>query len=171
MRDSISQERVNLLHPAVRSEVAATIDKVESGFPPNMKVRIVQGLRTIKEQDALYAKGRTSPGPKVTNARGGKSFHNYGIAIDFAIMYDKDNNGSFEELSWDLLKDGDKDGRKDWDEVTVAFEAVGWEWGGRWRTFVDYPHLQRTFGYTVSQLFAKYQKKDFIAGTEYIKLG
>ena len=47
-------------------------------------VRVTQGLRTYAEQDALYAQGRTTPGPIVTNARGGQSYHNFGLAIDVA---------------------------------------------------------------------------------------
>src|SRR5688572_22238652 len=108
MRDLMSHQRAELLHPKVRQEVVETIIQVETGFPPTMKVRIVQGLRTVKEQDALFAKGRTTPGPIVTKARGGKSYHNYGLAIDFAIMYDANGDGNFEELSWSLVKDGDK---------------------------------------------------------------
>ncbi len=47
------------------------------------------GYRTFAAQDALYAKGRTMPGPKVTAAKGGESAHCYGLAIDFT--YDTDN--------------------------------------------------------------------------------
>lgn len=153
MRDKVSLDRAVLLHPKVRAEVIKIIETAEDGFPTNIKIRIVQGLRTIKEQNDLYAKGRTKPGPKVTNAKGGSSYHNYGLAIDFAIMYDKDNNGSFEELSWNTTKDGDKDGIVDWQEVVKAFKAQGWDWGGDFRTFIDYPHCQKSFGYTVKQLF------------------
>lgn len=42
----------------------------------------VQCRRTIAEQNALYAKGRTAPGGKVTNAKGGQSPHNFGMAVD-----------------------------------------------------------------------------------------
>ena len=73
MRDKVSEGRVALLHPAVRAEVKQLIEQAESGFPPYMAVRIVQGLRTIAEQDALYAQGRTKPGPIVTKAKGGSS--------------------------------------------------------------------------------------------------
>lgn len=139
MRDAISVNRVALLHPAVRDEVAAIIDTVEAQWPANMKIRVVQGLRTIDEQNALYAQGRTKPGHIVTNAKGGRSFHNFGLAIDFAIMYDKDNNGSFEVLSWDLNYDFDKDGYSDWQEVVQAFKAKGWAWGvmGEWLKVKD----------------------------------
>lgn len=170
MRDAISLERCQNLHPSVRQEVIDTITKVEQGFPPNIKVRVVQGLRTIEEQDALYAQGRTKPGKKVTNARGGKSYHNYGTAIDFAIMYDHNGDGKFEILSWDISKDADKDGKSEWMEMVDAFKAIGWQWGGEWHSIKDYPHLEKSFGYTVSQLFAKYNAKDFIPGNKYLNL-
>lgn len=170
MKDAVSFERCQKLHPDVRQEAIETLEKIELSFPPTIRVRVVQGLRTIEEQNELYAQGRTKPGKIITKARGGKSFHNWGLAIDFAILYDKDNNGSFEELSWDIQKDFDIDGKKDWDEVRTAFEAKGWEWGGRWRTFPDYPHLQKTFGYTSSQLLVRYNRNMFIDGTKYLKL-
>lgn len=169
MRDKISIQRAALLHPSVRAEVITCIDKVEAGLPQNMAVRIVQGLRTIKEQDDLYAQGRTKPGKVVTNAKGGSSFHNYGLAIDFAILTDKDGNGTFEDLSWDIRKDNDKDGVADWLEVVKVFEAAGWEWGGKWSSIKDYPHLQKTFGLTWRQLFDRYQKKEFLV-SEYVVL-
>jgi peptidoglycan L-alanyl-D-glutamate endopeptidase CwlK len=127
----------------------------------------VQGLRTIDEQNALYAQGRTKPGSIVTNAKGGSSFHNYGLAIDFAILTDKDGNGSFEDLSWDIKRDNDKDGTADWLEVVKVFEAAGWSWGGKWSSIKDYPHLEKTFGYTWRQLLEKYNSG---ATVEYVIL-
>ena len=118
----------------------------------------------------MYAQGRTKPGSIVTNAKGGSSFHNYGLAIDFAIMYDKDKNGSYEVLSWDTNYDFDKDGVKDWQEVVIPFKRLHYTWGGDWKSIKDDPHLEKTFGYTWQELFAKYTKKDFIAGTQYVKL-
>ena len=161
MRDKVSIQRAALLHPLVRAEVIQLIDKAESGFPPSMAVRIVQGLRTIEEQNELYAQGRTKPGNIVTKAKGGSSYHNYGLAIDFAILTDKDGNGSFEDLSWDIRKDNDKDGVADWLEVVKVFEAAGWEWGGKWSSLKDYPHLQKTFGLTWQTLLDRYNKGKF----------
>lgn len=47
-----------------------------------IKLRVAQATRTIAQQNALYAQGRTAPGRIVTNAKGGESYHNYGLAID-----------------------------------------------------------------------------------------
>lgn len=168
MKDKISIARAKLLHPAVRDEVVNLITEVEKGFPANIAVRIVQGLRTIQEQNILYAKGRTADGNIVTNAKGGSSYHNYGLAIDFAILIDKDGNGTYDELSWDIKKDNDKDGVADWLEVVKVFEAAGWEWGGKWSGIKDYPHLQKTFGLKWQTLFERYNKKQFIDGTNYV---
>ena len=167
MKDAISIPRVKFLHPNIRDEVSELIGKIEVNNPKFI-VRIVQGLRTIEEQNALWAQGRTISGNIVTNAKGGSSYHNYGLAIDFALVYDKDNDGHYESLSWDTNLDFDKDGVKDWQEVVSIFKVNGYEWGGSWHKIVDNPQLQKTFGYSVKQLLEKYNAKDFIPGTQYI---
>ena len=172
MRDTpITLQRVNLLHPAIRQEVLDTITQIENNsFPATVKIRIVQGLRTIEEQNELFAQGRTKPGSIVTNAKGGSSYHNYGLAFDFVLMYDKDGNGSFEALSWDINYDFDKDGSMDWQEVVKPFKALNYTWGGDFRSIPDSPHLEKTFGNNWRDLLVKYNNKDFIAGTNYVKL-
>lgn len=167
MRDKISIDRVFLLHPKIRSEVMTLIDKAEAKLP-NTAIRIVQGLRTFEEQNKLYAQGRTLPGNRVTNSKGGQSYHNYGLAIDFALLYDKDKNGNYESLSWDILKDFDKDGESDWMEVVDIFEDAGYTWGGRFQSIKDNPHLEKTFGYNWRVLLDLYNKKQFIPVTKYV---
>jgi len=50
-------------------------------------VRIISGTRTYAEQDTLYRKGRYgSTENKVTNARGGQSNHNFGMAWDIGLF-------------------------------------------------------------------------------------
>lgn len=155
MRDEISIPRVKQLHPKVRDEVAATINEIEAFWPLTVAIRIVQGLRTIEEQDALYAQGRTKPGKKVTNAKGGSSYHNYGLAFDFALMYDKDGNGSYETLSWN-----EKDPH--WKEVVKAFEAKGWFWGGNFSKLHDAPHLEKSFDHSVKALRKIYTPGEYV---------
>lgn len=161
--DSVSQQRIQLLHPKVKNEVETLINQANSQLTSHSQVRVVQGLRTIAEQNALYAQGRTTPGSKVTNAKGGQSFHNYGLAFDFALLIDG------KEISWDLKKDWDGDKIADWMEVVSVFRKAGWEWGGTWK-FTDNPHFQKVFGYTVKQLLVKYNAKDFIPGTTYVNI-
>ena len=170
MKDKISQDRVKLLHPKVRDEVKLLIERAEYGLPDNMAVRIVQGLRTIEEQNALYAQGRTKPGPIVTKAKGGSSYHNYGLAIDFALVTDANGDGKYDDLSWDIRRDSDKDGTADWLEVVKVFEEAGWSWGGKWASLKDNPHLEKTFGNNWRVLLDRYNNKEFIPGTNYVRL-
>jgi peptidoglycan L-alanyl-D-glutamate endopeptidase CwlK len=170
MRHKKSEERVALLHPKIRDEVKALIEKAELELPQKVAIAVPQGLRTIDEQNALYAQGRTKPGSIVTNARGGSSYHNYGLAFDFCIVIDTDSNGVYDETSWDIKKDNDKDGTADWLEVVKVFEAAGYEWGGKWSSIKDYPHLQKTFGYTWGALLKLYNSNLFIPGTKYVKI-
>jgi len=45
-------------------------------------LRITSDFRTIKEQNEIYQQGRTVNGHIITEAPGGKSIHNFGLAID-----------------------------------------------------------------------------------------
>lgn len=170
MRHSKSEQRVKLLHPKIRDEVKSLVEKAELSLPRDVAIAIPQGLRTIDEQDALYAQGRTKPGSIVTNARGGSSYHNYGLAFDFCLVLDTNRDGVYDYTSWDIKKDNDRDGIADWLEVVKVFENAGWEWGGKWSSIKDYPHLQKTFGYTWQQLLEKYNNRDFIPQTKYVNL-
>lgn len=169
MRDRVSIERLNKLHPKVRQEAQALIEKAESGLPSYLAIRVVQGYRTFAEQDILYnqpwdKKDNDGDGKidekdeHVTNAKPGSSYHNYGLAIDFAILYDKDRNGTYETLSWDTVKDDDKDGISDWKEIAEVFKSAGWVWGGNFKSIVDMPHVERSFGRTWQSLLALKQR-------------
>lgn len=171
MRDAkVSLPRINLLHPMVRDEVVDLIEVCEKLLGAKTAVRIIQGLRTFAEQDALYAQGRTKPGTIVTQARAGESYHCFGVAIDYALLYDKDNSGTFETLSWSTVADFNKDGKKDWTQVANLFKDFDWVWGGNFKTFKDYPHLEKNFGYSCKELLAKYNNKAFIPGTTYVHI-
>lgn len=124
------------LHPIVRE---ATEKLIEVCKEKGIDIIIAQAYRSIAEQNALYAKGRTKPGPKVTNARGGTSYHNYGLAIDFCLKVDG-------KAIWSV--------NKDWRTVATEAKKLGFEWGGEWKSFVDYPHLQMTFGLSIKDLQA-----------------
>lgn len=119
---------------------------ITESFKNGVPIIITQGLRTIEEQNALYAQGRTTPGKIVTEVKGGYSYHNYGLAIDFAVLTP---NGTVE---WSTAVDYDRDGQKDWYEVGRIGQSLGLEWGGAWNSFVDMPHFQLTFGYSITNL-------------------
>ena len=79
-------KKIELLHPVLRSQAQALYEEANRRLTGRAKMLITDTLRTFAYQDWLYAKGRTQPGKKVTNARGGQSLHNYGLAIDFALL-------------------------------------------------------------------------------------
>ena len=103
---------------------------------------ITSTYRDTESQNALYAQGRTLPGKKVTNVRGGDSFHNHRCAFDFVPLV----NG---KAVWDDAKL--------WARCGALAESVGLEWGGRWTGFVDKPHCQDTGGLTIAQYKAGMQ--------------
>jgi len=152
--DKITLDRIQLLHPKVRKDVEDIYKEICDALKGNAICRFAYTLRTFVEQDALYAKGRNgSKEAKVTNARGGESYHNYGLAVDIVLLVDKDKNGSFESASWETNVDFDGDGVSDWMEVVNIFKKYGWAWGGDWK-FVDKPHFERSYGLSVRELKA-----------------
>lgn len=143
---SIPKEDVPLpygLHPTValkRDElVSLASDK-------GIQVVITADFRSFEEQNRLYEQGRSTAGNIVTNAKGGESYHNYGLAIDFALMT---IDG---QVVWDMEYDGNGNGTPDWDEVVSIAKDLGFSWGGDWRNFKDYPHFQMNFGLSISEL-------------------
>lgn len=90
---------------------------------------LASGTRSFIEQDRLYARGRTTPGKRVTNARAGFSWHNYGRAFDVALAIN--TNGT--DLDWDIPQ-----------AMGELGEAIGLDWGGRWLSPVDENHFQFT---------------------------
>ncbi|MGI8348922.1 M15 family metallopeptidase [Niallia circulans] len=111
-----------------------------------IRVVITEDFRSVEEQNRLYEQGRTREGSIVTNAKGGQSYHNYGLAIDFALM---DINGV---VIWDMKYDGNGNGKSDWSEVVEIAKSLGFQWGGDWANFKDYPHFQMDFGLTIEEL-------------------
>lgn len=130
--DTVSKQRIDILHPSVRDEVVKIVAECDKELTGRAKVRIAQGLRTFAEQDALYKQR-----PKVTNAKGGQSIHNYGLAVDIVLIIDG------KTASWDTAKDWDNDKISDWMEVVKIFKAHGWNWGGDWKSFKDLPHFEK----------------------------
>lgn len=151
MKDQKTLERIQLLHPKLRDEAAKIYDEICAALTGYAFCRFAYTLRTFAEQDALYAQGRSKPGNIVTKAKGGQSYHNYGMAIDIVLVVDTDHNGTFETASWDEKTDFDGDKQSDWMEIVGIFKRHGWEWGGDWR-FKDDPHFQKTFGKSVNEL-------------------
>lgn len=151
MRDFQSDGRIKVLHPKAVPIFTDFINECEDTFDITLKV--IFGLRTFDEQAAIYAKGRTAPGPVVSNAKPGYSFHNYGLAIDIAELKDG-------KISWAVK----------YEQFKPISDKYKLKWGGTFKSLVDKPHYELSFGFTIRELFEKYNKKDFIPGTKYLNL-
>jgi len=126
---------ISLLHPTLQEK----IKKMQAKFP---KMGVSETYRTVVEQDALYAKGRTTTGPIVTYAKGRtySSQHQWGIAFDF---YYNDAKNLYPE-AW--VK-----------EVAAYAKKIGLAWGGDWASFKDTPHLYLPdWGSTTAKLKSQY---------------
>jgi peptidoglycan LD-endopeptidase CwlK len=121
--DDRSEKNIATVLPEIQPLARALVQKAAAN---GIVIKIVSGLRTYTEQDSLYAQGRTAPGNKVTNARGGYSNHNFGIAFDVGVF-----SGS------SYLPESPK-----YKAVGVLGMDLGLEWGGNWTSIVDQPHFQ-----------------------------
>lgn len=145
--DERTEKNITTLHPKVQDKFRAFMCRlIPFMAAKGVVAKIISGNRTFAEQDALYAKGRTTPGPKVTNARGGYSNHNFGLACDVGLF---------------------KDGVYLTDSPLYALagpigEAAGLSWGGRWETFKDEPHFEVKTGLTLAQMREKVLKGESV---------
>ncbi len=118
---------------------------VEECARQGLAVKIGESFRSVKEQDALYAQGRTKPGAVVTNAKGSSysSMHQWGVAFDF---YRGDQKGAYNEEG------------NFFEKVGAVGKSLGLEWGGDWKSIIDRPHLQLPdWGSTPSGLKSRYK--------------
>lgn len=120
-----AQKKVGGLKPDVKEAVLSAVKEAYDRW--GIGIIVSQGYRTFAEQDALYAQGRTKPGSIVTNAKGGQSNHNYGVAVDFAI---------------DTIDDGKIDSWQPSALVVNMMKRRGFDWGGDWKSFTDLPHFE-----------------------------
>jgi peptidoglycan L-alanyl-D-glutamate endopeptidase CwlK len=142
----ISKDK-SLLYPPFADQLADFESRLAA---EKLAFYLFMGLRTFEDQDELYAKGRTKPGKIVTNAWGGDSPHNYGLACDFVLDAMPEKPGI--RWRWDTRADFNSDGRSGWMQMGEAAESCGLEWGGRWKHFPDLPHLQNTYGLTPADI-------------------
>lgn len=128
--DELTIKRIELLHPFIKHDVKNWYLEINKRLPVGVRLRFTHTYRSIEEQNALY-----NQRPKVTNAKGGQSIHNYGLAFDIVIL--KMVNGKWV-ADWNV--------DKYWVQVAEYFKDKGFTWGGDWTSFRDYPHFELTNG-------------------------
>ncbi|MEM6269717.1 MAG: M15 family metallopeptidase [Bacteroidota bacterium] len=130
--DKHSERRMVGMHPSVAASARALINIADKEHGIKLRIPPQGGFRSFAEQDELKARGASTVG-------GGYSFHNYGMAVD--VVEIKDGAALWKNPRWDTIASIGKN--------------LGFEWGGDWKSFVDKPHFQMTFGYTTRQLRAR----------------
>lgn len=137
--DSRSEGNIRTLLPQTQRAARGFLTRAKqlTGFD----VKIISGTRTYAEQDLLYRKGRGSPGPIVTNAKGGQSNHNFAIAWDVGIFKD----GHY--LTGDTTSEA-----RTYKNLAELARGGDLEWGGDWTSFRDMPHYQLRLGLTLGQV-------------------
>ena len=144
--DSRSEKNIATLQPRVRPFARALIEKAAG---QGIIIKVTSATRSFTEQDELFAQGRTKPGRKVTNARGGFSNHNFGIAIDITIFKgsadpEQAKTPVFESPLYKV--------------IGALGTEIGLEWGGNWTSIVDEPHFQLRPGWA-----AEMNERDMLA--------
>ena len=140
---------INDLHPELQKKI---VELKAACTARGIKIGFSECLRTVAEQDALYAKGRTTAGSIVTNCKGStySSMHQWGVAADFYLIMDVDGDGRTAD-------DAFNNSTKLFEIVGKIAETIGLEWGGSWKGFKDLPHIQlKDWGSTASQLKNRY---------------
>jgi len=146
--EQISIQRLNKLHPKLRDKALLAYSEAVKATPKGVHPFITQTLRTFEESNKLYnypydgidnnKNGKIDEASeKVTNAKAGQSYHNYGLAIDFV----NEINGK------PIWKVDDN-----WMIVVNIFKKHGFKWGGDFKSIPDAPHFEYTFGYNWKQL-------------------
>jgi peptidoglycan L-alanyl-D-glutamate endopeptidase CwlK len=138
----INSRKIDDLLPVVATKARALIAAAKR---EGIELLVTSTYRDAECQDALYAQGRTKPGRRVTNARGGQSWHQYRVAFDVVPLV-------AGKAIWD--------DRRIWTRISELGESVGLEWAGRWKSFPESPHFQFTGGLTMAQLKQAKQPSD-----------
>jgi peptidoglycan L-alanyl-D-glutamate endopeptidase CwlK len=132
--DARTETNIVSLLPAAQIKAREFMNAVK-GLP--LTYRILSGTRTYTEQDVLFKKK-----PKVTNARGGNSNHNFGIAWDVGIFEGgKYYTGATKKEDKAYVELG----------ALIKSKVSGLEWGGDWKSFKDKPHYQLAIGKSVTE--------------------
>lgn len=96
-----------------------------------LRPQLVSGRRTCAEQAVNYAKGRSTPGPIVTDAKGCRSWHVLGRAID--------------------MKFPPSMGEAPYRRMGAIANSLGGKWGILVQGGIDFPHIEYHPGLTIEQ--------------------
>jgi len=142
-----SKKNIRWLLPQTQRMAVRFLNEMDMGD----NLRITSGLRTYREQNLLYDQGRKNPGPIVTKAKAGQSFHNFGLAFDVSIF---DGEGKYVERDRPEYSDLA-------DRFLLRCESVldlrGLEAGAFWKSWKDMPHYQIKLGLSIRDVRERFE--------------
>lgn len=117
---------ITLCHPELQEKAKLFINECKK---QGLLLKLGECFRSVSEQEALYAQGRTKPGVIVTYARGESysSMHQWGIAFD--IIRNDGKGAYYDNDGW-------------FNKVGKIGKSIGLEWGGDWIKPIDKLHFQ-----------------------------
>jgi|GEM_PF-3594308 len=148
--DPITNQRIGRLDSRVQQSATNFINDTESSL--GIQLRVAESYRTGSQQNLYYARGRNQEQlnaaglndvtarpdlQSITNATAGRSYHNYGRAIDVVPVVN---------------------GREDWNKpITQEIANVGAQQGFGWgASFGDRPHFEMSLGQSINSLQQTY---------------
>ena len=132
----INSRDVEVLAAPVKLRAKQFISECER---QGIEIIVTSTYRDYESQNALYAQGRTTKGPIVTNAQAGHSFHNFKCAFDVVPVVNGKPVWDNDEL---------------WTKLGAIGKSVGLDWAGDWKSFKEKAHFQYTGGLTLADLQA-----------------
>lgn len=149
--DAATEAKLKELYPPFAAIVR---EFLKEAHKQGMPVGLFCGYRSFVEQRALYSQGRDAKGDiidhhkVVTNALPGKSWHQFGLAIDLVF----DGNPTKPGWQWDW------DHKYPWKKLADLGKTFGLEPAYYWTHFPECPHFQKVYGMTLIDVLALYNK-------------
>lgn len=154
--DAKTELLLGQLYPAFALGLKNALEAAEEVTGRAMK--LTEGVRSFPRQTALFAQGRSVPGPgvsdarpmgyTVTDAQAGLSGHHYGVAGDCAFVGDDPYLAKEEPAMRNTL----------WDFFGKSVRDAGLTWGGTWGGAADRPHAESFYGFRVGDLKAFFNR-------------
>lgn len=120
---------LSALHPYFRDKIEELIKICHS---KGIEIAVVESYRTVAKQNEYKHMGKA-----FTRSTGGRSKHQYGLAVDVVPMVDSIAQWHNAAL---------------WKKVGAVGEKLGLRWGGRWRRPYDPGHFEWSGGVTSSSM-------------------
>jgi muramidase (phage lysozyme)/LAS superfamily LD-carboxypeptidase LdcB len=148
VRQKGNQSYIDGLHPQMRPYATRLIERIEAEL--DTKITVTSGYRSIEAQRQIISQGNKDA------AQPGKSYHQYGLAIDIWPTYKNK-----------LITKATQNNYPDWNNLGSIGKSLGFRWG---QSFGEKWHFDMGFGFPTSELYKRYNNQDFVEG-QFVNLG